>query len=208
MRGIGRRLKALEARTAGGPAGEQLQPLAIALDLPTHSVATEAVQVAALLREQGYDAVVLGMVREFACSPHDVLLTVARVEEAASRWCGFVPPPRSAHGQKGMEHVATLAAVAVAARELTAWKSWALPVVRWQAAWVELAAADPAGRVNLDAFVQHLAEREPFSAGELRAMLVMADPPVRRRDQSEPGDATCSEDVRNGKLCVHPNYKD
>ncbi len=208
MRGLGRRLQALEARISVLPSPEQLRPLAVALDLPTQALAAEAARVSVLLRDQGFDAVVVGMMREFACSPHDVLLTVARVEEAASRWCGFVPPPRSSHGQKGMEHVATLAAVAVAARGLTAWKSWALPVVRWHAAWVELAAADPAGRVNLDAFVQHLAEREPFSEGELRAMFVMADPQVRRRDHSEPGDATCSEDVRNGKIRVHPNDKD
>ncbi len=170
MRRLGQRLKTLEARTAALPPLEQLQPLAVALGLSTQAVVTEAARVAVQLREQGYDAVIIGMMEEFDTTPLQVMLTMVRVEEAAARWCGWVAPPRQTHGPKGVECIAALAALAVAARRLTTWKSWAVPGVRWQAVWVELAAADPEGNVDLDELIRRLAAREPFSEDELRAM--------------------------------------
>ncbi len=186
MRGLGRRLKTLEARTAALPTLEQLRPLAAALGLSTQAVAAKASRVAVLLREQGYDAVIFGLMEEFDTSPLQVLLTMARVEEAATRWCGWVAPPFPAHHSKGEECVATLAAITVAARGLPTWGSWAVPGVRFQAVLAELTAADPEGRVDLDEFYRRVAAREPFTEDELRTKLVPVTPPGGTLADEEP----------------------
>ncbi len=174
MKALGSRLTALEAKIAArtGPVGSG--QLAQALGLSPGAVATETARIKGVLHQQGYDAAVLALANEFRCSPADVLLTLARVEDAARRWCSWVSPDRHDRDPKGIEYVSVLAAITVAARGLAPTGSWALPLVRWQAMWTELSAARPDGLVDLAQLARRLAEREPFSEAVLRDALLEA----------------------------------